>query len=77
MQEVYLRKQGQKVPIEEREDMHAIRIVILETLPLAVKGEISEKGPRGGAMWTTPYFMRSVVGHVVDHIWEIEDRILE
>ena len=77
MQEVYLRKQGQKVPIEEREDMHAIRIVILETLPLAVKGEIPEKGSRGGAMWSTPYFMRSVVGHLVDHIWEIEDRILE
>ena len=72
----YLRKQGQKIPKEQHEDMHAIRIVVLETLSLAVKGDIPEKGPRGGAMWPTPYFMRSVVGHLVDHIWEIEDRIL-
>ncbi|MCP4139501.1 MAG: hypothetical protein GY755_04275 [Chloroflexi bacterium] len=72
----YLRKQGQKIPKEQREDMHAIRIAILETLQLAVQGEIPEKGPRGGAMWPTPYFMRSVVGHIVNHIWEIEDRIL-
>jgi hypothetical protein len=73
----YLRKQAQKVSKEEREDMHAIRIAILETLPIAVQGEIPEKGPRGGALWSTPYFVRSVVGHLVDHIWEIEDRILD
>ncbi len=73
----YLRKQGQKVPKEQREDMHAIRIAVLETLTLAVKGKIPEKGPRGGAMWPTPYFVRSVVSHLVDHIWEIENRILD
>jgi hypothetical protein len=70
----YLRKQGQKISKELREDWGAIRIAILETLALAVRGEIPEKGPRGGAMWPTPYFVRSVVGHIVDHIWEIEDR---
>lgn len=73
----YLRKQGQKVPKEEREDMQAIRLVILETLHAAVRGEIPEKGPRGGALWHTPYFVRSTIGHLVDHVWEIEDRILE
>ena len=73
----YLRKQGQKVPKELREDMHAIRIAVLETLSLAVEGEIPEKGPRGGAMWPTPYFVRSVVSHLVDHIWEIVNRIVD
>lgn len=72
----YLRRQAQKITKEEREDMHAIRIAILETLHNAVQGEIPEKGPRGGVLWPTLYFLRSVVGHVVDHIWEIEDRIL-
>lgn len=72
----YLRKQGQKIPKEQREDIHAIRIAVLETLSFAVKGEIPEKGPRGGAMWPTTYFVRSVVSHLVDHIWEIENRIL-
>ena len=72
----YLRKQGQNVPKELREDRQAIRITILETLQIAVQGGIPEKGPRGGGMWHTPYFVRSVVGHLVDHIWEIEDRLL-
>ncbi len=73
----YLRKQGQKVPKALQADRGAIRIAILETLSIAVEGNIPEKGARGGAMWPTPYFVRSVVGHVVDHIWEIEDRILD
>ena len=73
----YLRKQGQKVPKALHEDRGAIRIAILETLALAVKGEVPEKGPRGGAMWPTPYFVRSVVSHLIDHIWEIENRILD
>lgn len=57
--------------------MHAMRIAVLETLSLAVKGEVPENGPRGGAMWPTPYFVRSVVSHLIDHIWEIENRILD
>ena len=73
----YLRKQAQTVPKELREDMHVIHLAILETLHAAVRGEIPEKGPRGGALWPTPYFVRSTVGHVVDHIWEIEDRVLK
>ncbi len=73
----YLRKQGQKVPKALQVDRGAIRIAILETLPIAVESNIPEKGARGGAIWPTPYFVRSVVGHIVDHIWEIEDRILE
>lgn len=73
----YLRKQGQKVPKQLREDRGAIRIAILETLPIAVAGGIPKEGPRGGAMWSTPYFIRSVTSHLVDHIWEIENRLLD
>jgi hypothetical protein len=73
----YLGKQGQKVPKQLREDRGAIRIAILETLTIALEGGIPAKGPRGGVMWPTPYFVRSLVGHMVDHIWEIEDRILD
>ncbi len=31
-------------------------------------------GPRGGKRWPARYFVRRVAYHVVDHIWEIEDR---
>jgi hypothetical protein len=71
----YLSKQGQKVPKQLREDRGAIRIAILEILPIAIEGSIPKEGPRGGAMWPTPYFIRSVVGHIIDHIWEIENQI--
>jgi hypothetical protein len=32
-------------------------------------------GPRGGARWSGRYFVRRVAYHVVDHTWEIEDRV--
>jgi len=41
-----------------------------------VRGEIPHQGPRGGALWTPRYFVRRVAWHTVDHLWEIEDRIV-
>ena len=32
-------------------------------------------GPRGGVRWKAPYFVRRVAWHVLDHAWEIEDRM--
>jgi hypothetical protein len=32
-------------------------------------------GPRGGARWPARYFVRRVAYHVVDHAWEIVDRV--
>lgn len=52
------------------------RQAIQEGLALAVYGEIPAKGPRGGMHWTPRYFVRRAVWHVLDHTWEIEDRIL-
>jgi hypothetical protein len=41
-----------------------------EVAPLGVP----PPGPRGGARWSARYFARIVAYHLVDHIWEIEDR---
>jgi hypothetical protein len=38
-------------------------------------GEIPAVGPRGGKRWTARYFVRRAAWHVLDHAWEIEDRI--
>lgn len=38
-------------------------------------GEISPVGPRGGKRWTARYFVRRAAWHLLDHAWEIEDRI--
>jgi hypothetical protein len=52
------------------------RQAILAGLEAADKGELPEKGPRGGILWPARYFVRRVAWHVLDHAWEIEDRMV-
>ena len=59
-------------PIEE---LSLARKAILNALEAAVNGELPERGPRGGIIWPPRYFIRRVAWHVLDHAWEIEDRI--
>jgi hypothetical protein len=51
------------------------RAAMLEGLAAAVRGEIAKEGPRGGKRWGPRYFVRRVAWHVLDHVWEIEDRV--
>ena len=39
------------------------------------RGEIAPKGPRGGQRWSARYFVRRSLWHIVDHVWEIENRL--
>ena len=50
------------------------RSSVLEALERALTDAIPERGPRGGARWSAPYFVRRAAWHVLDHAWEIEDR---
>jgi len=52
------------------------RQAILSALTASAHGEIPAKGPRGGVRWSPRYFVRRIAWHVLDHVWEIEDRIL-
>ena len=52
------------------------RQAMLDALTAAAHGEIPERGPRGGVIWSPRYFVRRVAWHVLDHIWEIEDRVI-
>jgi hypothetical protein len=87
----YLSKLGGKLPASSREDvkeeddpsrilkhqeMNDRREAILETLAASAHGEIPPQGPRGGARWTARYFVRRAAWHILDHVWEIEDRII-
>lgn len=75
----YLRAAGQKF----RPDPHAPpdqelarrREAALAALDAAERGDLPTRGPRGGKIWTPPYFVRRLAWHTVDHLWEIEDRI--
>jgi hypothetical protein len=46
-----------------------------KALAVAASGEMPETGPRGGALWKPRYFVRRSAWHILDHAWEIEDRL--
>jgi hypothetical protein len=57
-------------------DGDPLRAAIRRTLAAAARGEIPARGPRGGVRWSPRYFVRRAAWHVLDHVWEIEDRLL-
>src|SRR5690606_23808279 len=78
-EEGYLGALGWKVQQDESADLpeqlDRTRRAILEALGAAARGELPARGPRGGLRWTPRYFVRRVAWHVLDHAWEIEDRL--
>lgn len=77
----YLRRLGGNPLGEKYEDdpahvMEQQRQLILGTLGPAARGEVPLQGPRGGSRWTPRYFVRRAAWHILDHAWEIEDRVL-
>jgi hypothetical protein len=76
----YLRRVGQTfsqddgAPLDD--ELRRTRKAIRAALAAGVRGEIPLQGPRGGALWTPRYFVRRVAWHTVDHLWEIEDRVV-
>jgi hypothetical protein len=74
----YLSRLAWKAPRGEaenlNEEMRLTRQAIMDALAAAARGEIPERGPRGGVIWPARYFVRRVVWHALDHAWEIEDR---
>src|SRR5689334_10825166 len=52
------------------------REAILTTMVESARGEIAPVGPRGGIRWSPRYFVRRLMWHDLDHVWEIEDRVV-
>jgi hypothetical protein len=67
-------RRDDKVDVEQQ--LKQTRQAILRALGASARGEIPAKGPRGGLRWTARYFVRRVAWHILDHAWEIEDRII-
>jgi len=53
-----------------------IREAMLQGIAASARGEIPAKGPRGGKRWSAGYFVRRSAWHILDHAWEIEDRVV-
>jgi hypothetical protein len=51
------------------------RRAVIEGVEKAVREGLPETGPRGGVIWPVRYFIRRAAWHVLDHRWEIEDRL--
>jgi hypothetical protein len=51
------------------------RAALVEGLTRAAANAVPGTGPRGGKMWAPRYFVRRTAWHVLDHAWEIEDRL--
>jgi hypothetical protein len=73
----YLSSLGGKVPSLEskQSSRERTRQAILQTLQASAHGEIPTRGPRGGKRWLPGYFVRRDAWHILDHVWEIEDRL--
>lgn len=76
----YLAQLGWKLQQGDAEDLdkqlNRTRQGILKGLTSSARGEIPARGPRGGVRWSPRYFVRRVAWHVLDHAWEMEDRVL-
>ena len=68
-------KPDETAPLDD--ELSRSRQAILDALAAAVQGDLPTHGPRGGTIWTPRYFVRRVSWHVLDHAWEIEDRVGE
>lgn len=78
--EAYLKRIGWKIEQPEAVDhnarLNSIREEIMDGLESAARGELPKQGPRGGKRWLARFFVRRVAWHVLDHAWEIEDRVM-
>jgi hypothetical protein len=76
----YLSRLGWKLKSGEADDLDTklirTRQAVLEALASAVHDGVPAQGPRGGIRWTPRYFVRRDAWHILDHAWEIEDRLL-
>ncbi|NIS80223.1 MAG: hypothetical protein GTO14_08445 [Anaerolineales bacterium] len=76
----YLKRIGWKMRNVEEDEaekrLDRIRGEILDGFMAVAHGELPAIGPRGGKRWLPRFFVRRVAWHVIDHAWEIEDRIL-
>lgn len=69
-------KKKQAERLQAQEAFKLTRQAILEALDVAFHEGLPEHGPRGGLIWPVHYFIRRTAWHILDHAWEIEDRLV-
>ncbi len=79
-QQAYLSRLGVKLKLTEgapwERQMAECREAVLKGVISAARGELTARGPRGALHWPLRYFVRRSAWHVLDHSWELEDRLV-
>ncbi len=65
---------GRKLRVAEDEPLARTADRVLDELGAAIRDGVPPS-PRGGKRWTVRYYVRRAAWHVLDHAWEIEDRL--
>jgi hypothetical protein len=71
--EAYIPTLGGKAPAKTA-GRDEVETAFVEALHAKLRGELPERGPRGGERWSARYAIRRSAWHALDHAWEIEDR---
>jgi hypothetical protein len=74
-EEAYIVQLGAKRPKDGDAARSRLRELILETLSARALGRPISEPSRAKTLWTPRYFVRRAAWHVLDHLWEIEDRM--
>ena len=61
--------------IAAADSLTQVRQAVLGAIAAARDGELPAQGPRGGKRWLLRYYLRRSAWHLLDHAWEIEDRL--
>ena len=71
----YLSRLGYKLTQSAANNLDLVHQAVLDALASAPRDGVPARGPRGGMRWTPCYYVRRAAWHVLDHAWEIEDRV--
>jgi hypothetical protein len=75
----YLHQLGWRQPFTDNADVSTLLKQLIrvdaQALAFATSATAPRFGPRGGALWSPRYFIRRAAWHILDHAWEIEDRL--
>jgi len=70
----YTNAVGGRVPGGEAADSATVQAAFVDAVRARARGEVPDRGPRGGVRWPARFAIRRSAWHALDHAWEIEDR---
>lgn len=61
--------------LDVRGTLKAVKSATKDALANSLASDAPKTGPRGGKRWPPRYFVQRAAWHILDHVWEIEERL--